>query len=265
MWILGLVLLGVSGFLFYSRQASLKKSMNLQYHETSKISEVHENFEHIKNELGEGNFNQIVELKGVAQTDQPLQAEHTQKSVVYYKAEVIREYEVTVEEKDSEGNITRNRERRSDTMSTNEQYAPFFLDDNSGKKIKIDMEGAEKHAQQSLDDFRSEAPTGMNVAVGGLKMAFGGGDSRTLGYRYVEQIIPLGANLYILGEATDRRGGELTVVKPVEKKENFIVSTKSEEQLLKSAQGSAQGYMIGGIVAVIVGVILLLGGLLGLF
>jgi len=258
MAIIGFILLVVGVVLIYFRKQSLGKAMNIKYHETTKVVDLFDNYNHVKAQLGEGSFSQIVEVKGKGNTPHPLTAEHTGRPVLYYKAEVYREYEVTVEKRDDDGNLTRNREKRSDRMSTNEEAVTFYVEDGSGK-VQVNMSGAEKHTQKSLEDFRQESPNLGNVIA---DAAFGGSSSRTLGYRYVEHIIPVNAQLYILGEAADRsHGGELTIMKPVEKKENFIVSTKSEEEMVKGVESGAMWMLIGAIAAGVIGIGLILAGL----
>ncbi|TAF64396.1 MAG: hypothetical protein EAZ55_11195 [Cytophagales bacterium] len=252
--IIGIVLMGVAAGVWYLRQKSLDKAMNIKYHQTSKVADVMQSHKDIADSLGEGNFSMMVEVNGMAHADQPLQAEHSGRPALYYRAEVIREYEEVVETTDSEGRRKREVQRNSETISSNEAYVPFTLNDGSGS-IKVDMEGAEKISQQGIDRFEAEAPAGYRFS----------GNSKTIGYRYREYIIPDGVKLYVLGEATDRRGGGLTIVKPSEKKENFIVSTKSEEELVRNVEGSAFAYKIGSIVSGVVGVVLLIAGILGLF
>ncbi len=253
MWIFGIILLGLGGLLLYFRQKSLDKAMNIKYYETSKIAELHDTHKSIASELGEGNFSQVVELNGVAHSENPLQAEHSGQAALYFRAEVSREYEVTVEKRDDQGRITRNIERRTESISNNERFIPFALNDGTGT-IQVDMEGAEKVAQQSVDRFDMQAPSGYSISFGYSS------DSRTLGYRYKEYIIPVGAKLYVLGEASDRRGGGLTVVRPADKKLNFIVSTKSEDELLRGTESSALWLMIGAIASAVGGVGLIIFG-----
>jgi len=245
MIIVGIILIGLSVILFFVRRRSLNKIMNIRYHQTSKVIEVLDEHKMIKENLGEGNFNKIVELSGVATSDNPLEAEHSGNPVLYYRTTVSREFEVRVQKKDNNDNYYWDTERRTDVISSNERYVPFHLDDNSGAKIKVDMEGAEKIAQKSFDRFEHEAPRGFSVSFGS--------DSKTLGYRYEEFSIPNKFTLYVLGEASDRRGNELMVIKPNKEGENFIVSTKSEDELIKSEESTSFWLMVGSISSIVGG------------
>ncbi|MCW8966565.1 MAG: E3 ubiquitin ligase family protein, partial [Candidatus Pacearchaeota archaeon] len=80
---------------------------------------------------------------------------------------------------------------------------------------------------------------------------------RTIGYEYEESIIPVERDIYILGEAADS-SGEVQIQKPSDKKMKYIISIKSEEELMRNIQGSMTAMLVGGIIAEIAGVTLLL-------
>ncbi|HAI74720.1 MAG TPA: hypothetical protein DCM08_00595 [Microscillaceae bacterium] len=244
--VIGIILMAAGVVLYFARQRSLNNVMNIKYHETSSIAELLETYQPIQQELGKGNFSQMVELKGVGSSNNPIKAELSGDSVLYYKAEVVRQYEVTVQRTDDKGNRYTDRETRYDTVSSNERFAPILLDDGTGGKIKVDLEGANIIAQKNLDVFERELRQGFHIS-------FGGSDSHTIGYKYTEYVIPNNARLYVLGEAADRRG-DLAVIKPAEDKNPFIVSTKSEEELIRSNESTALWTMVGAIAAEIGGI-----------
>lgn len=244
--IIGVLLIIGGGVLLITRRKSLNLAMDIKYHETSRVVDVVDTYKQIKDELGVGNYSgNIVELSGNGHSDSPLIAEFSQRPALYCETTVTREYEVTEQKQTSDGKYQTVTERKSEQVSKNSQHIPFYLDDGSGDKVLVDMEGAKKHLVQSYDQFRQEAPAGYNT--------YSGLGSKTLGYRYKEKIIPANIRLYVLGEVSDRRG-ELSVIKPQEKGKPFIVSTKSEEDLTKSAEGSAMTQLV-------IAIILALGGL----
>ena len=103
--IAGLAFIGLGAGLFYGRQKSLGKVLEIKYQETSQVNEVVETYQSIKQELGAGNYSgNIVELSGVGHADSPLIAEFSQRPAVYFETSVVREFEVTEQKKDSEGN-----------------------------------------------------------------------------------------------------------------------------------------------------------------
>ena len=83
---------------------------------------------------------------------------------------------------------------------------------------------------------------------------------RTLGYRFEESAVPVGRDVYVLGEAVDSEG-RLRVRKPEKKGASFIVSLKSEEQMAAGAQSSAKGLAIASVVAAVAGIAVLVFGI----
>ncbi|MCU0439980.1 MAG: E3 ubiquitin ligase family protein [Raineya sp.] len=269
-FIIGIALIGGGVGLWFYRKGQLDKALNIRYQETTTAKLIWENYDHIKDAVGTGNYTEIVEVKGVAVAKTPLIADHTEKPVVYYKATILREYETQERETDTNGNSRWVTRRHTETVSTNEQTIPFYIDDNSGKQIRVNMEGASKITQKSLDRFEREfsdsyLQQNKNTSWGGQLMNFLSssnlGSSNTIGYRLVEECIPINAQLYVYGEASDRQG-ELAIVKPKEKGQNFIVSVKSEEELVEDTQSAAKWSLIGVIACVVLGIGSIIWGIL---
>ncbi len=254
--IIGILLIAAGGGLYYLRQQQLNKALDIKYYETSTAKQVIDLYNDVKDTVEVGNYSgTIVELSGMGIANNPLTAPHSQRPVIYYEATVEREYEVTEQERDNEGNYRTVNRRSSETVSKQSEYAVFTFNDGSGATLNVDMQGANKELVQSVDRFEAEAPAGFN-----LNLSFGGanvGNSRTIGYRYKERIIPNNTKLYILGEVTDR-SGELLITKPKEKGKPFIVSTKSEDELVRGAESSAKWQFIGAIASAVIGVILII-------
>ncbi len=249
--IFGIILIALGGGMYYSRNRNQSKVMDMKYYETSKVSDVVDTYQQIRDELGQGNYSgNIVELSGVAHSDSPLTGEHSGKSAVYYEASVVREYEVEEEEKNKDGNMRTVMRRKSEVISKDTQQVPLYLDDNTGAKILIDIKGAKLDLVQSFDRRDQEPPASLN-------RTYEAPGSRTLGYRYEEKMIPLGAKLYVLGEVSDKKG-ELAVVKPTDTKKAFRVSTRSEAEIIQSVESSAKWLQIGAIASALIGLGLIL-------
>jgi hypothetical protein len=89
-----------------------------------------------------------------------------------------------------------------------------------------------------------------------------GGGRRTIGYRYEESAIPVGRDVYVLGEAADS-GGALTIRKPSGKGTRFIVSLKSEEALVKGARTGGTVLTVLAAIAAAAGLLFAALGILG--
>jgi len=267
--IIGLVLIGISVGLWFYRKSQMEKSFNIRYQETTTAKNIWENYEDIVKAVGNGNYTEIVEVKGIGMIDKPLIGEYSKKPVLYYRTSLVHEYEVQEQQRDSEGRTRWVTVRKSETISTNEQGVPFYLDDNSGKKIMVNLNGAEKITQKIVDKFEREFSqnylnqnrnTSWGLQLINFLSSANVGGSRTIGYRFVEEAIPVNARLYVYGEASDR-DGELMIVKPKDNKQNFIVSVKSEEELVKDADSAAKGSLIGLIVCAVLGVASIIFGI----
>jgi len=173
---------------------------------------------------------------------------------------VEREYEETYYENDAQGRRQRRTRTGSDTVAANQRFAPFLVDDTTGQ-ILVDPEGAEFVAEQVVSRFE---PGGDNAAgeirLGSFSLALPSlsGDRRTLGYRFEEEAIPVGRDIYVLGEAAETNG-ELRVRKPREGQ--FIISLKDEEELVRQGQSSAAWMLAGSVVCILLGLGLLVAGM----
>ena len=89
---------------------------------------------------------------------------------------------------------------------------------------------------------------GSGISFGSFSLSLGmtPGGRRILGYNYTESIIPIGQRIYVIGEASDSDGA-LIIKKPREKGKPFIVSLKSEEEIIGSHESSAKWYLVGAI------------------
>ncbi|MBD3636790.1 MAG: hypothetical protein HUJ25_05555 [Crocinitomicaceae bacterium] len=254
------VIVGVILWIIKGKKESQSAAMELA--DTSTVAAVNENFTSITGSLGSGSFTHFVEIKGKAHTSTPLTSELAKEAVVYYKSTVVHKYERLEEKKDSNGNIRRDWVKRQETVAENEHWADGWgVKDDTGF-IKIDPAKAKLDAEKLLTKFeKGDNPrSGLNVNLGGLNLNIGGkNDYRSIGYDYTEYGIKIDSDLYVLGDANDR-DGELRISSPQDKKQPFIVSTKSEDELVSGLGSSIKGLKIGayicwglGAVAIIVG------------
>jgi len=121
--------------------------------------------------------------------------------------------------------------------------------------------------EKVYSDFKTGELGGSRISIGSFSITLPSVASvsgrRTIGYEYEESIIPVNRDIYILGEAADS-SGEVQMQKPSDKKNKYIVSIKSEEELKRGIQGSMTAMLIGGIISEIGGVTLLLLRIFGI-
>ncbi|XGB39409.1 MAG: E3 ubiquitin ligase family protein [Cyanobacteria bacterium LVE1205-1] len=256
----GLVLLIVAVVLFFNYQGQKNKLTNLLSAEAVTIENIKATAAAISDSIGVGSCREYVKVKGVIQCETPLLSELKQEPCVHYEMNVTREYEETVTRTDSEGETHRETERRSETISSNQRSIHFQLQDNTGI-IEVNPEEANMETISILNEFRPGSSRGGLISFGNFSFALGSsfGDTNTLGYRYQESILPVGRQVFILATASDE-SGTLTLEKPLNHHQTFLISLKNEENLVQSAK-SAQVYLLWGTVAsVIIGAILILLG-----
>lgn len=217
----------------------------------------------VRSEVSGSYFAEPAAVTGTVTPNQHLETPFTHQPCLYFKATIVREYEEPVVTKDSQGRETRHIERRTETVSDQMHAVSFTITDATGA-ITVQPEGAEwVTGGHTYEDFRPPEAFG-EEGHGGLVRALSHlNGRRTLGYRYTETAVLTGARLSVIAEASDR-SGELTLARP-EEHGRFIISTRSREQLLRGYRTTIKWLTISGTVAVVIGAILLLVGVVTAF
>lgn len=265
MIIVGVIFIVIGVVMLMNYFNSKKRLEEMSAAEVSTTASLHKICQGVASEIGKGSFEQKTELKGVIECDQPLESEIAKQSCVHYRMSVEREWEEDYEEeyteRDSETGEevqkTRQGTRKgSDSVSSNSRSTKFQIRDETGS-ILVDPEGAEIDVEQVADRFEPHTSASGTISFGGFSMSLGDtgstGRRRTLGYHFREWLLPLNRSVYILGSASDM-SGELMIQKPREK-EKFLISLKSEEELLTSAKSGMTWGLYGSIVCFIIGLV----------
>jgi E3 Ubiquitin ligase len=184
-----------------------------------------------------------VEVKGTAlPVGDGMKAPWSEVACVWYEQVTRERYWDT--ERDS--GDRRRRVEKTREVSRERSPHPFDLRDATGT-VTVLREGASvDHAQKVYDRFQDkEGGGGFQVHLG--SMSFGtGGD--VIGHEREEWVIPPNTQLYVLGVVQPGATGP-AVGQPRE--ERFVISTRSEETLVKSAlRQKGIGTVCGGIAAV---------------
>ncbi|MDJ0590317.1 MAG: GIDE domain-containing protein [Pleurocapsa sp. MO_226.B13] len=212
--------------------------------ETSKIGDLKSLRDEIVNELGQtGIWREQVEVKGYVSCDNHLFAQLSQRPCVYCHTVIVEEYEQTEQVTDDEGNVSTSTNSGSKTIADNKIKTNFFLEDETGK-IAIDPTRAEIDGLTVVNDFEPNRN----------KMY---GDYRVLGYQKTEKIIALQSYVYILGEINDA-DDRLKICASPDKHKPFIISYKSEVELLQSKQSILKQKLSWGIGLLILGLMMII-------
>ena len=245
--IAGIVLAVAAIGLSFGARRQRRKLGQMRAAQTAGAAELSELSAAVAKDIGAGSFNQVTEVKGTIECGSPLVSELSQTSCVRYSMSVTREYEESYWERDDKGNQVQRTRRGSESVAANTRSVPFQVRDATGS-IEVDPEGASFVDEKVFSRFEQ----GSSFRFGGFSLDVGGfmspGGRRTIGYRFEESVIPVGRQVYVLGEAVDS-GGRLRVRKPGQKGAAFIVSLKSEEELAKGAGRAATAFTVGAVVA----------------
>jgi hypothetical protein len=214
--------------------------------------------------VGQGSLSYLTEVKGKIECEETLVSELANVGCVYYSMTIERRYEETYYETDDKGNRHRRTRSGSETMAHNERHVPFYVRDSTGK-ILIKAGGAEFIAEKVLSKFEpASIASGGRISFGGFSMEVPSmgmiGDRKTTGYSFEEYAISVGRDIYVNGQATDR-DGELCIASPG-KDSKFIVSVKSEEELIQDVGSAILWMKIGAAAAAVGGVVMTLMGIM---
>ncbi|MDJ1134325.1 GIDE domain-containing protein [Streptomyces iconiensis] len=204
---------------------------------------------------GAGHFRYVSEVAGHARAhkDGALRSELQGVECVWHRHRITRKYEEIY--RDGKGN--RRRRTRTEKVSEFSSSTAFFVEDATGKTVirpgSREVTGAEK----ILDRFDPHTGGRRGVRVGPLRLGGGGG---TVGFRREEWVVRPGSRFYVHGEASDEGGG-LSVGAPAEGG-LFVMSVKSERELLKGENNKVLGFGVGTGVAALAGAVLLVVGAL---
>jgi hypothetical protein len=265
MWIAGIILLLVAAAAaFYARN---RRGIARQSTATDTLTcdELTRLATGVGDEVGGGSFSQRVEIAGktVPGADGPIEGPHSQTKVVWYRGEVTHRY-WTMERREVDGKTRWDRVEHTETVSDLSSEVPFLVDDGSGAPVLVDPRGADIDApEQTVDRFEP----GANPGTGGgnglfdsiVNAALRSGDrTGTIGFGYHEWVIRPGASVYVHGVASDATG-RVAFAKPA--KGRYMISTRSEEEIVGEALKHAKWSRIAAIALAVLGVVLLVVGL----
>ena len=194
-----------------------------------------------------GVFIGLAELKGRAESDQPLTSYLAAKQCVLYSWKVEEHWSRTVTTMTSKGMQTRH-ESGWTTVAKNDVLPPFYLKDDMGI-IRIVPQGAEIQDLQIFSKTCKHADP-LYFSKGPLQEIANSDHER----RFVETAILLHSNLYVMGQARERADMVAAEIAKDKKAPIFLISTRTEKQISSSLSGGFWGWMIAGLLAAVGGV-----------
>lgn len=272
LWV-GIVFVIGALVLFYVAARAKKKSYFIQATETSRLGDLLRLVDEVKADMPDGmssGYRDYVEVKGQIAADQPLAGELSEGRFAICQTTVSRIVERLETNRDSQGNVRQTWRKTTERMTQNRRDAPFWIDDGSGRiRVKPSTKGVE--LVKIVDRFEPpssfEAGLGgrLQASLGGFSLSVGGlgSESRTVGYQLVEEVLPVGQRVYALGEIadTDDEGVVLRPPTEAQKDRPFMLSTKTEEELLQKSSKTQQILRVIGAVVGVLGLVLIVLGI----
>ena len=215
----------------------------------------------VADEVGGGAFTQRCEVVGAARPGPAgaLKAPDSKADAVWARTTVKHKYWV-MEQQTTDGRTTRVRREREEEVSSIDTDTPFAIEDDSGT-VLVHPSGADIDQPEQVADRFERATVGESISDGILSSIFrSGDDSGTIGFKHEEWIIRPGTRLYVQGEVADRTGG-LVFSEPADDGP-FLISTRSEEEIVSGKLRNAKIATAIGAVAAVAGVALLIAGAL---
>lgn len=262
---IGIILIIAASILVGVYLSNKKKTSLIESTETSTSEFLDSLAKSMTDGVGSGSLSYFTEVKGVIACAEPLVSELSKTRCVYYSMNIEREYEETYFEENPDGKREERTRRGAETVAQNQRSIPFYIEDGTGR-IKVKPGGAEFIAERIHSGFEPyEAENSGFISIGGIRIELGKNHSterRTIGYRFSEDALEIGREVYVIGEATDQ-GGELCMVTPKDKDKKFIISSKGEEELLKDSKTAMTWSIIGSVICGILGIAIIIISLLG--
>ena len=261
MWIAGLVALAIAALCGYLVVKARQRQHQMITTETMTVEELQALCDAASEAAGAGFFRQKCEVVGVSAhgPDGPLTSDLSSTECVWHRHVVTRKYWKTERRRDSDGSYRSRRVEKQEKVAAREADQPFTVTDRTGSILVHPTDGALQDMRKVVDRFEPHDDADERTELSFGTFSFKLPTSRregTIGYRYEEWALPAGRELYVLGEVNDERG-ELAFTAP------DLVTTKDEETLLRESRNRERFALIGGCVAAVVGVVLILVDVLG--
>jgi hypothetical protein len=203
---------------------------------------------------GIGYFRQKCEVAGKVEPGPSgtVRSELSGTECVWHKHVVTRKYWETAR-RDNSGSYSSRRVERKERVTEHESGEPFLVNDETGT-VKVHPGKALEHMRRVVNRFEpyEENQQGTKLSVGKFSLTLPTRRREgTIGYEYEEWVLEPGTQVYVLGEANDT-SGKIVIDQP------SLVSTKSEEELMRDARSKQKFHTVAGGIGVVAGVAFLL-------
>jgi len=256
-----LLIIGGLVAIFYIRPKTKDNVMEMQYMQTKTIHELNDMFQQM-DATGLGNdYREFVELKGTVVSDNLIETPFSNRKVAYCASELLQVTETQEQYRDSDGYL-RTRCGKQENRISNEQSSQdiAMTDDSTNESVVLEINGTgcKLDIPKTFDRFEPKGNLGSYRYFNSFSWSRFGAE--TLGFRMTEETIDANQSLYVIGEAF-KVGNKIHIGKPQDNKKPFIVTTKSEEDMINKSKQNELMALIGGIVVILIGIVSLIKGI----
>ena len=248
--------------IFYIRKKAQSTAIEMKFMQTKTISELKDMFNQMEtNGLG-NEYREYVELKGNIVSNELVKTPFSNRKVAYCESTLAQVTEQKEQYRDSNGNVRTKVNKRENTISNEKTSQEINMKDSSTNEnvvIEINGTGCNLDIPKTFDRF--EPKSNLNSYSYFNSFSWSRYGAETLGFKMTEKTIDENQSLYVLGEAF-KVGDTIHIGKPQDSKKPFIVTTKSEEDFVNKSNQNAMFALIGGIAAIVIGIIFLVKNLM---
>ena len=233
------------------------KNIEIKFLKTIPIGELREILTS-NTEAGLEGYRHYSELKGKAGSDDPQKTPYSNKEVAYYNASLYQVYEETETYRDEKG-VTRRRVKKSQSLISNQKSSNLITLKDPASVDKVYIDAAQSGLKlDTLNTFSKFEPSANKRKYGFLdNLKYSAMGSKTLGFKMIENTIPLGQSLYLLGEAL-LEGKKINIMRPGDSNKPFILSVKSEDDIVRSNNRSANIALVFAVLLALAGILIMI-------
>lgn len=240
---ISLILFGAGLFIMFVLKPGLKKKIEaIQTVTTVTVKELYENT---------GLLGTCVKLIAESSQGSVVKTPYSKREVAFYKAKLLE----VVELKESSSNNKKN--RRENVLEETSSNRLTLTDGSCNAAVEIDLHKCKLDLNKTLDkfEFKDQCLKRREYERMSRKNTrYNNANSEVLGYTFEEYTIENGEPVFVMGQAMNKNGN-IYIGKP--DKQDFIVSTRSEEQLVNKYEKNAMLYTWLPYLLFVVGVIML--------
>ena len=242
--------------IFYIRPKTQNSVTEIKFLQTKTISELKDMFNQMdQNGLG-NDYREFVELKGTVVSDNLVDTPFSNKKVVYCESKLAQVTETREQYRNSNGTMQTRVRKHENTISEEKTSQEISIVDNSTNEsvvLEINGTGCELDIPKTFDRF--EPKNNLRNYKYFNSFSWNRFGAETLGFKMIERTINANQSLYVIGEAF-KVGDKIHIGKPQDDKKPFIITTKSEQDLINSSKQKAMFALIGGIIAIVIGIMM---------